>query len=91
MKWAKGTVRTKVVEVVTLTTSPSPHRGGFCLARSLSAIVVVGGAAPEGAVPAPPEAGGPGHGAAAAVGGTGISGAEGARALAPLGPLTAAA
>lgn len=52
---------------------------------------MVGGAAPEGAVPAPPEAGGPGHGAAAAVGGTGISGAEGARALAPLGPLTAAA
>lgn len=54
-------------------------------------IVLAGGAAPEGAVPAPAEAGGPGQCAAGAVGGAWVSGAEGAGPLTRARPLTATA
>lgn len=54
-------------------------------------IVLAGGAAPEGAVPPPAEAGGPGQRAAGAVGGAGVTGAESAGALTPARPLTATA
>lgn len=54
-------------------------------------IVSAGGAAPEGTVPAPSEAGGPGQRTAGAVGGAWVSGAEGAGPLTPARPLTATA